>query len=50
MTSLATLGYGEVLPVIGPSRIFSVLESVFGVLYLAIFISALVAIPGKKQS
>jgi len=50
LTSLTTLGYGDILPVSGPARIFSVLESVFGVLYLAIFISALVAIPGKKET
>ncbi|NIP93709.1 MAG: two pore domain potassium channel family protein, partial [Akkermansiaceae bacterium] len=34
-TSLTTLGYGDVLPVSDPARIISILESVFGVLYLA---------------
>jgi voltage-gated potassium channel Kch len=50
LTSLTTLGYGDVLPITGPARIFSVLESVFGVLYLAVFISTLVAIQGKRQA
>lgn len=49
LTSLTTLGYGDVLPVTDPARISSVLESVFGVLYLAVFISALVAGPGGKR-
>lgn len=49
LTSLTTLGYGDVLPLTAPARIFSVLESVFGVLYLAVFISTLIAIPNKQQ-
>ena len=50
LTSLTTLGYGDVLPITGAARIFSVLESVSGVLYIAIFISTLIAIPGDKRS
>ena len=50
LSSLTTLGYGDIVPLSGPARIFSALESVFGVLYLAIFISALVASPQKRES
>lgn len=45
LSTLTTLGYGDVVPLSSPARILSVLESVCGVLYLAIFISALVASP-----
>ena len=50
LTSLTTLGYGDVLPITNPARIFCVLESVFGVLYLAVFISALVASSRQRES
>ena len=49
VSSLTTLGYGDIVPLKSPARIFSALESVCGVLYLAIFISALVGSPKRQH-
>jgi len=43
LVTLTTLGYGDIVPVTQPARIFSALESVTGVLYLAITVARLVA-------
>ena len=49
LTSLTSVGFGDVVPVAIPARIVCVLESVVGVLYLAVFISALIASPAAKR-
>ena len=42
MVTLTTLGYGDIAPVTMFSRVFVVLEAIFGQLYLAILIASLV--------
>lgn len=42
-TTLTTLGYGNILPMVAPARIASDLEAITGVLYPAILISRLVS-------
>jgi len=41
---LTTTGYGDITPLTGPARVFSIIESIFGQLYLAILISRLVSL------
>lgn len=41
---LTTMGYGDIVPITDPARIFSVMEAVFGQLYIAILISRLVSL------
>jgi hypothetical protein len=46
--TLTTLGYGDIQPVSAQARSLSILESVCGVLYIAILISRLVALYGSE--
>jgi hypothetical protein len=43
LSTLSTMGYGDILPKSGPARAFSNLESISGQMYLAILIARLVA-------
>ncbi len=43
MSTLSTLGYGDILPKSGPARAFANLEAISGQMYLAILIARLVA-------
>lgn len=43
VATLTTLGFGDVIPVSAPARVFAALEAVSGVLYLAITVARLVA-------
>lgn len=43
-TTLTTLGYGDILPLSPPARMFSALESVMGQIYLAVLIARLVGL------
>ena len=43
LVTLTTLGYGDITPASHPARIFAALESVTGVLYIAITVARLVA-------
>jgi Ion channel len=43
LVTLTTLGYGDVVPVSHPARMFAALEAVTGVLYMAITVARLVA-------
>ena len=43
LTSLTTLGFGDIVPVRAPARMFAALEAAFGVLYVAITVARLVA-------
>ena len=48
-TTLTTLGYGDIVAQSAQARMLSVLEAVFGQLYLAIVIAKLVAISWKYE-
>lgn len=43
VATLTTLGFGDVIPVSAPARMFAALEAVSGVLYIAITVARLVA-------
>jgi len=43
LTSLTTLGFGDIVAVRPPARMFAALEAAFGVLYIAITVARLVA-------
>jgi hypothetical protein len=49
-TTLTTLGYGDIVATSSQARMLSVLEAVFGQLYLAIVIAKLVSISFKKNT
>lgn len=42
--TLTTLGYGDIIPAIGPSRAVSALEAIVGQMYVAILVARLVAL------
>jgi hypothetical protein len=46
--TLATLGYGDIVPVTSPARSLGVLEALMGQLYLAITIARLVTVHASK--
>lgn len=46
--TLTTAGYGDIVPVTGPARMLSSMESVLGVLYLAVLVARLVSSYGAK--
>jgi len=48
-TTLTTLGFGDIVPESAQARMLSVLESVFGQLYLAIVIAKLVSISWRED-
>ena len=48
-TTLTTLGYGDIVAVSAQARMLSVLEAVFGQLYLAIVIAKLVSIQWQDE-
>ena len=48
--TLATLGYGDVVPVSPPARGFAVLEAVGGQLYIAVLIARLVSLAPAPQT
>jgi len=43
LTSLTTLGFGDIVPIAPPARMFAALEATSGVLYIAITVARLVA-------
>ena len=43
LTSLTTLGFGDIVPIRPPARMFAALEATSGVLYIAITVARLVA-------
>jgi len=47
--TLATLGYGDVVPATGPARSLAVLEAVFGQLYLVVLVARLVSLYGQEH-
>lgn len=50
LTSLTTVGYGDLIPVNATSRMTSVFLSVIGILYPAVVISRLISVEFKKDS
>lgn len=48
-TALTTLGYGDIVPKSSGARMLSVMEAVFGQLYLAIVVAKLVSISWRPQ-
>ncbi|RME35647.1 MAG: potassium channel protein [Gammaproteobacteria bacterium] len=44
ITSLTTLGYGDIVPVTPPARVFSSLESAIGQIYLTVLVARLVGL------
>jgi voltage-gated potassium channel len=48
LVSLATMGYGDIVPVSSPARVLSALEGVAGQFYIAILIARLVSIRYAK--
>jgi len=48
-STLTTLGYGDIVPESAQARMFSVLEAVFGQLYLAIVVAKLVTISWQRE-
>jgi len=44
LTSLTTLGYGDIVPVSPPARVFSSLESAIGQIYLTVLVARLVGL------
>ena len=43
LVTLTTLGYGDIVPISPPARIFAAMEAATGVLYIAITVARLVA-------
>lgn len=50
LTTVSTLGYGDVVPVSGEARLLAALEGVTGVLYIAITVAILVSRFGRELS
>ena len=50
LITLSTIGYGDVLPVTGETRMVAALEGVTGVLYIAITVAILVSRFGRELS
>ncbi len=48
-STLTTLGYGDIVPESAQARMFSVLEAVFGQLYLAIVVAKLVTTSWRRE-
>jgi hypothetical protein len=47
--TLATLGYGDVVPASGPARALAMLEAVFGQLYLVVLVARLVSLYSRES-
>lgn len=48
--TLATLGYGDVVPISGPAKGMAILEAVIGQMYLVVVVSRLVSLYGQSDS
>ena len=42
LVTMTTLGYGDVVPMTGPARMFAAMEAVTGQMYLAVLVARLV--------
>lgn len=51
LITLATVGYGDIVPVAGVVRMLAAIEAIVGIFYVALLISRLVSLyPSKGQS
>ena len=51
LITLATVGYGDIVPVAGVVRMLAAMEAIVGMFYVALLISRLVSLyPSKGQS
>ena len=48
--TLATLGYGDIVPISGPAKGMAILEAVIGQMYLVVVVSRLVSLYGRSES
>ncbi|MFH0996819.1 MAG: ion channel [Pseudomonadota bacterium] len=48
--TLATLGYGDIVPISGPAKGMAILEAVIGQMYLVVVVSRLVSMYGQSES
>lgn len=48
--TLATLGYGDIVPISGPAKGMAILEAVIGQMYLVVVVSRLVSLYGQTES
>jgi Ion channel len=48
--TLATLGYGDIVPVSGPAKGMAILEAVIGQMYLVVVVARLITLYGKSES
>ena len=48
--TLATLGYGDIVPVSGPARGLAILEAIIGQMYLVVVVARLVSLYGQSES
>jgi hypothetical protein len=47
--TIATLGYGDIIPVSGPARSLTILEAVGGQMYLAVLVARLVSLYASRR-
>jgi hypothetical protein len=48
--TLATLGYGDIVPIRGPAKGLAILEAVIGQMYLVVVVARLVSLYGRSES
>jgi hypothetical protein len=48
--TLATLGYGDIVPISGPAKGLAILEAMLGQLYLVLVVARLVSLYGQSES
>ncbi len=48
--TLATLGYGDIIPVSGPAKGMAIIEAIIGQMYLVVVVSRLVSLYGQSES
>jgi len=48
--TLATLGYGDIVPISGPAKGMAILEAILGQMYLVVVVSRLVSLYGRSES
>lgn len=48
--TLATLGYGDIVPLSGPAKGLAILEAIIGQIYLVVVVARLVSLYGQSES
>jgi hypothetical protein len=48
--TLATLGYGDIVPISGPAKGMAILEAVIGQMYLVVVVARLVSLYGRSEA